>query len=193
ARTYLHFDILRRVMTDFFGYDVTLCMNITDIDDKIITRANERGQDFRELAAHFEADYMEDMAKLGVRPPDVVTRVSEFIPEVVEYIQGIIDNGYAYESNGSVYFNVQAFDGKKGHAYAKLLPEGVGNGDLMAEGEGALSLGAGDKKSSGDFALWKRSREGEPSWPSAWGEGRPGWHIECSVMASSTFETMGDG
>ncbi|CAM9579252.1 unnamed protein product [Scytosiphon promiscuus] len=193
ARTYLHFDILRRVMTDFFGYDVSLCMNITDIDDKIITRANENKQDFRELAAHFEEDYMSDMASLGVRAPTVVTRVSEFIPEVVEYIQGIIDNGYAYESNGSVYFNVQAFDGKKGHAYAKLLPEGVGNGELMAEGEGALSLGAGDKKSSGDFALWKRSREGEPSWSSPWGEGRPGWHIECSVMASATFEGMGDG
>lgn len=88
---------------------------------------------------------------------------------------------------------LQAFDGKKGHAYAKLLPEGVGNGELMAEGEGALSLGAGDKRSSGDFALWKKSREGEPSWPSGWGAGRPGWHIECSVMASSTFETMGDG
>ncbi|CAN0370534.1 unnamed protein product [Pylaiella littoralis] len=193
ARTYLHFDILRRVMTDFFGYDVSLCMNITDIDDKIITRANENKQDFRELAAHFENDYMQDMALLGVRAPTVVTRVSEFIPEVVEYIQGIIDNGYAYESNGSVYFDVQSFDGKKGHAYAKLLPEGVGNGELMAEGEGALSLGAGDKRSSGDFALWKRSREGEPSWESPWGQGRPGWHIECSVMASATFEGMGDG
>ncbi|CAN0166475.1 unnamed protein product [Ectocarpus sp. 6 AP-2014] len=193
ARTYLHFDILRRVMTDFFGYDVSLCMNITDIDDKIITRANEGGQNYRELAAHFEEDYMQDMALLGVRAPTVVTRVSEFIPEVVEYIQGIIDNGYAYESNGSVYFNVQSFEGKKGHAYAKLLPEGVGNGELMAEGEGALSLGAGDKRSSGDFALWKRSREGEPSWPSPWGDGRPGWHIECSVMASATFEGMGDG
>eukprot|EP00903_Cladosiphon_okamuranus_P021396 g19666.t1 len=193
ARTYLHFDILRRVMTDFFGYDVTLCMNITDIDDKIITRANENKQDFRELAAHFEEDYMQDMAALGVRRPTVVTRVSEFIPEVLEYIQGIIDNGYAYESNGSVYFNVQAFDGKKCHSYAKLLPEGVGNGELMAEGEGALSLGAGDKRSAGDFALWKRSREGEPFWPSPWGNGRPGWHIECSVMASNTFEAMGDG
>ncbi|CAN0110178.1 unnamed protein product [Ascophyllum nodosum] len=193
ARTYLHFDILRRIMTDFFGYDVSLCMNITDIDDKIITRANEREKDFRELAAHYEADFMEDMAALGVRPPEVVTRVSEFIPEVVQYIQDIIKNGYAYESNGSVYFSVKSFDGKKGHAYAKLLPEGVGNGDLMAEGEGSLSVGAGDKRSAGDFALWKRSREGEPSWPSPWGQGRPGWHIECSVMASSTFESTGDG
>lgn len=87
----------------------------------------------------------------------------------------------------------QSFDGKKCHRYAKLLPEGVGNGDLVAEGEGSLSLGAGDKRSAGDFALWKRSREGEPSWPSPWGQGRPGWHIECSAMGSATFESMGDG
>ena len=93
-----------------------------------------------------------------------------------------------------IFINInKSFDGKKGHAYAKLLPEGVGNGDLMAEGEGSLSVGAGDKRSAGDFALWKRSREGEPSWPSPWGQGRPGWHIECSVMASSTFESTGDG
>ncbi|KAG5181938.1 Cysteinyl-tRNA synthetase [Tribonema minus] len=194
ARTYLHFDILRRIMADYFNYNVVLVMNITDIDDKIILRANQRNLNFRDLASHFEADYMEDMKALGVRPPEHITRVSEFVPEVVAYIEQVIANGYAYESNGSVYFDVQAFHKHKGHHYGKLLPEGLGNAELMAEGEGALtSCGAGDKKSQSDFALWKKSKEGEPQWESPWGGGRPGWHIECSVMASKTFELYGDG
>jgi cysteinyl-tRNA synthetase len=289
-------------------------MNITDIDDKIILRANQRGMPFRELASHFEQDYMQDMKSLGIRPPDQITRygrlcavcdicskqsissqrqdmtpvcnrwhpgqdcylftclqcsaldrpiasgthvwhllckrahmrncvygcdvchrVSEFIPEVITYIKQIVDNGYAYESNGSVYFDVGAYHKCGDHHYGKLLPEvncnlsghslvhlpcapcktktcvmahtsllvyqttctcahvcarvcilqGLGNAELMAEGEGALSsVGAGDKRSGADFALWKRSKEGEPKWDSPWGGGRPGWHIECSVMAS---------
>jgi cysteinyl-tRNA synthetase len=88
-------------------------MNITDIDDKIIARANQRGLEFRELASHFEADYMEDMKSLGILPPEHITRVSEFIPEVVAYIQQIMDNGYAYESNGSIYFSVEAYHNKQ--------------------------------------------------------------------------------
>ncbi|CAM9604271.1 unnamed protein product [Chrysoparadoxa australica] len=193
ARTYLQFDILRRIMTDYFGYNVVLVMNITDIDDKIILRANERGIPFRELASHFEADFLGDMKALGVRQADITVRVSECIPEILAYIEKIIANGYGYESNGSVYFGVDSFHKKNGHTYAKLLPEGLGNGELLAEGEGALSVGQGDKRSNSDFALWKASKEGEPSWPSPWGSGRPGWHIECSVMASKTFEMFGEG
>lgn len=193
ARTYLHLDILNRIMSDYFNHNIIMVMNITDIDDKIIQRANDKKEDFRQLARRFEVDYMEDMKLLGVKPPSHITRVSEFIPEVIEYIEKIIANGYAYESNGSVYFSVESFHGHGCHHYGKLLPECLGNAALLAEGEGALSRGASDKRGSGDFALWKRSREGEPQWESPWGGGRPGWHIECSVMASKTLEIYGDG
>ncbi|GMH84150.1 hypothetical protein TrVE_jg7116 [Triparma verrucosa] len=194
ARTYLGFDIIRRILEGYFRYDVSLVMNITDIDDKIIKRSNERGIEFTELARHWEVEYLKDMEDLGVLKPDVMTRVSEFMPEITEYIERIIEKGFAYEANGSVYFDVNSFHGDERHCYCKLLPTGMGNAELLAEGEGVLS-GASDfvneKKASNDFALWKKSKEGEPSWDSPFGQGRPGWHIECSVMASDIFKKMG--
>ncbi|GMH93982.1 hypothetical protein TL16_g12774 [Triparma laevis f. inornata] len=194
ARTYLGFDIIRRILEGWFRYDVSLVMNITDIDDKIIKRSNERGIGFTELARHWEVEYLKDMEGLGVKPPDVMTRVSEFMPEITEYISNIIAKGFAYEANGSVYFDVNKFHGDEKHCYCKLLPTGMGNAELLAEGEGVLS-GASDfvdeKKAPNDFALWKKSKEGEPSWDSPFGKGRPGWHIECSVMASDVFKKMG--
>jgi cysteinyl-tRNA synthetase len=111
--------------------------------------------------------------------------VSEYVPEIVEYIQQIIDRGLAYESNGSVYFDVAEFDKKPNHFYAKLVPEAFGDTKSLQEGEGDLSADAKEKKSPTDFALWKASKAGEPWWDSPWGRGRPGWHIECSVMASA--------
>jgi cysteinyl-tRNA synthetase len=163
-------------------------MNITDIDDKIIARANEQSISSLELARHFEMEFHEDMAELNVTPPDVLTRVTEYIPDIVLYIQKIVDKGLAYESNGSVYFNVEGFTCVDGMSYCKLAPEQIGNAELLAEGEGTLTQDfANEKRSSRDFALWKKSKEGEPKWPSPWGPGRPGWHIECSVMASDIF------
>ncbi|PVU86083.1 hypothetical protein BB560_006818 [Smittium megazygosporum] len=144
---------------------------------------------FRTLTQFWEKDFMEDMEALNVLKPDVLVRVTEFIPEIVSFVQKIIDNGYAYESNGSVYFSVNEFDGKNGHFYAKLEPTSKGNQDLLNEGEGSLSIGLSGKKHPADFALWKASKPGEPAWESPWGKGRPGWHIECSVMAS---EVLGD-
>ncbi|TPX51747.1 cysteine---tRNA ligase [Synchytrium endobioticum] len=297
ARNYMSFDILRRILQDYFGYDVLYVMNITDIDDKIIIGARHEflfeqfknthikmtpelkdevrtawanfvdkrlgrymssadqfetfiadvakygppqaastdekfsmhlksattaynalrqadnanvlldgSQDvlkeyldahkgftvtdpriFREFAAKWEQLYFEDMELLNIRRPDVLTRVSEYVPEISKWTEQIMQNGYAYESQGSIYFDTQSFNSKPNHAYAKLAPSSASNLDLIAEGEGSLTASGISKKSPSDFALWKSSKPGEPSWPSCWGPGRPGWHIECSTMASEVL------
>ncbi|KAL3921472.1 MAG: hypothetical protein SGILL_002730 [Bacillariaceae sp.] len=300
ARAYLTFDILRRIMEDYFNFDLLYQVNITDVDDKIILRArqnkliddytqeviqksdvtaleeyihaamtamdqklkakveelqqpapegtpkkdletredalkgailkasqfsemevrvaeamNKQDKSMEELitasrdalaaqldkdrgstvtdrkvfedhARRYEREFFEDMTALGVKEPDVVTRVTEFIPPIVDYIQGIMDNGYGYESNGSVYFDTNGFK-DKGYDYRKLKPGVDTSAEDMAEGEGALASGGSEKKHPNDFALWKASKPGEPSWESPWGPGRPGWHIECSVMASNVI------
>ena len=137
ARTYVSLDIIKRIARDFLNYNIVLVQNVTDIDDKIILRSHEQKIDFRELATKYEHEYNEDMRKLGVPEPDIVTRVSEFIPEVVDYIQVLIDKGVAYAAGGSVYFSVAGFEAA-GHTYGKLMPESIGNQQLAAEGEGAL-------------------------------------------------------
>ncbi|PAV86186.1 hypothetical protein WR25_05337 [Diploscapter pachys] len=293
ARTYLGMDILRRVMMDYFNYDVQFVMNITDIDDKIIKRARQRylltnyldesqeapdvkkvcsdvlealehfkkkyddeldpdkkkmydvmlkkvndsaeklrqamenktdevdtykgmvlneardvlsewldsryGKDvvdhsvFDNLAKTYEKEYFADMTRLHILPVDVLTRVSEYVPEIVQYVQRIIQNGYAYQTtDGSVYFDTAVFEKNPKHFYAKLVPEAFGDSEAMLknmrEGEGELSMSADKletKRNPNDFALWKSSKAGEPFWDSPWGKGRPGWHIECSVMCSA--------
>ncbi|KAF8813902.1 hypothetical protein BYT27DRAFT_7180683 [Phlegmacium glaucopus] len=138
----------------------------------------------RKLAAYWEGKFFEDMARLRVRDPDTLTRVTEYVPEIVAFVERIISNGFAYEAEGSVYFNTLAFDKSDGHDYAKLEPWSKNNRELLEEGEGTLTNKTG-RRSVADFALWKASKPGEPSWPSPWGPGRPGWHIECSVMATA--------
>nr|CAB3227681.1 cysteine--tRNA ligase, cytoplasmic-like [Phallusia mammillata] len=288
ARSYISFDILRRVLTDYFGYNVLYCMNITDVDDKIIARARqnylleqykEKSNDvskllqdlqqaindfekklndtkdldkktmmekqltlavaastklensstlnpelkenlflnckdplsiwldkqyahtvsensiFSVLPQYWEKEYFDDMDALNVAPPDVLTRVSEYVPEIVSYVEQIIQNGFGYVSNGSVYFSVAKFDSCPDHFYAKLVPEAVGDLQALQEGEGSLSVTTeqlNEKQSPNDFALWKASKPGEPSWNSPWGKGRPGWHIECSVMACSILGSSMD-
>ncbi|XP_022083673.1 cysteine--tRNA ligase, cytoplasmic-like [Acanthaster planci] len=287
ARSYISFDILRRVLTYYFDYDILYVMNITDIDDKIIKRGRtnylmerylqealspeQRLKDVQEamkifqskhdretnldkkqmyagivkatttaadalqstlnsqkdeseidqntkamleaardplsdwldaehgsqvkdksiffkLTQHWEREYHQDMEALNVLPADVLTRVSEYVPEVIAFTQKIIDNGFGYESNGSVYFTTSKFDNDPNHHYAKLVPEAYGDQEALKEGEGDLCISQdrlSEKRSPNDFALWKASKPGEPAWDSPWGQGRPGWHIECSVMASS--------
>uniref|UniRef100_H0WT90 Cysteine--tRNA ligase, cytoplasmic n=1 Tax=Otolemur garnettii TaxID=30611 RepID=H0WT90_OTOGA len=287
ARSYISFDILRRVLKDYFKFDVFYCMNITDIDDKIIRRARQdhlfqqyrekqppatqlledvhaalkpfavklnettdpnkkqmleriqhavrlateplekalqsrlTGEEvdrcaevllqeakdllsdwldstfgsevtdnsiFSKLPKFWEGEFHRDMAALNVLPPDVLTRVSEYVPEIVNFVQKIVDNGYGYVSNGSVYFDTVKFASSGKHSYGKLVPEAVGDQKALQEGEGDLSISAdrlSEKRSPNDFALWKTSKPGEPSWLCPWGKGRPGWHIECSAMAGT--------
>ncbi|XP_049637157.1 cysteine--tRNA ligase, cytoplasmic isoform X2 [Suncus etruscus] len=293
ARSYISFDILRRVFRDYFGYDVFYCMNITDIDDKIIKRArqnhlweqyrekepraaqlledvraalqlwSEKLQDtsdpdkrqmlervvqvvtvaaepldaalqagtandthhyvqvlleqakdvlsdwldsrlggevtdnsiFSKLPKFWEGEFHKDMAALNVLPPDVLTRVSEYVPEIVDFVQKIVDNGYGYVSNGSVYFDTAKFAASERHHYGKLVPEAVGDQKALQEGEGDLSVSAerlSEKRAPSDFALWKASKPGEPAWDCPWGRGRPGWHIECSAMASALLGSSMD-
>src|SRR5262249_13622748 len=141
---------------------------------------------FRETAAYWERHFNEDMATLNVLPPTVTTRVSEFVPENVAFIDKLVQKGFAYQAqDGSVYFDVQAYR-STGHNYAKLKPWDASSTSLLEDAEGALASQI-DKKNKGDFALWKSSKPGEPGWDSPWGKGRPGWHIECSVMCSEVL------
>ena len=196
ARTYVSLDIIRRITKEYLNYNVILCQNVTDIDDKIIIRSSEQKISFTELAKKYEKEFVDDMASLGVPLPDIVTRVSEFLPEIITYIEELVSKGIAYAANGSVYFSTEEFV-KQGHKYGKLMPENIGNTDLLDEGEGSLTAGD-EKKNITDFVLWKKTKEHseesgivEPSWESPWGPGRPGWHIECSAMSHFAMEKLG--
>ncbi|CDO92791.1 unnamed protein product [Kluyveromyces dobzhanskii CBS 2104] len=301
ARNYVSIDINRRILQDYFGFDINFVQNVTDIDDKIIIRARQNflfeqfvekndnkvndnvvnevetalfkfieknfkqrftkieeyqswlaGLDiekqkaenpkfpmhitsasnaitslsskdetffelakdvlvpvldekfgatlsdpeiFRKLPAYWEQRYDQDMAALNVLPATVTTRVSEYVPEIVSFVESIISNGYAYStSDGSVYFDTAKFDASENHDYAKCQPWNKGQLDLILDGEGSLSdfSSKNGKRSPNDFALWKASKPGEPEWESPWGKGRPGWHIECSVMASDVHGSVID-
>ncbi|KAJ3020387.1 hypothetical protein HKX48_000856 [Thoreauomyces humboldtii] len=313
ARAYMTFDILRRILEDYFHYDVNYVLNITDIDDKIITAARYKylfekllsetsvlsedlhkrvesdwlnyvaakfgshapksveafsdfeskyrsggipeakeeikydlfvktaartaeaikvsrsalkngsgGQEeahalleasrdivaasldskdghsvtdpkvFRNFASFWEDEYFKDMDALNIRRPDVLVRVSEYVPEIITYVEQIAKNGFAYEADGSVYFDTVAFGQHPEHDYAKLEPWSAGNTKLIQEGEGNLTGEGSEKRSPADFALWKKSKAGEPAWASKWGQGRPGWHIECSAMASEVLGSQMD-
>lgn len=141
---------------------------------------------FTDLTKAMELLFLQDMDNLNVLRPTIITRVTEYVPQIVKFVERIVEKGFAYEADGSVYFDIVAFE-KAGNTYARLRPDSKNDKSLQDEGEGALSTNLGGKRSPGDFAIWKKSKPGEPYWPSPWGEGRPGWHIECSVMASDIF------
>ncbi|NQT74170.1 MAG: cysteine--tRNA ligase [Chloroflexi bacterium] len=172
AMSYVIFDVVRRYLK-FRDYNVKYVQNFTDIDDKIIARANERGIPAKEMAEEFINEYFEDMDGLNIMRADFYPRATEEVPDIIRVVQTLIDKGHAYELNGDVYFRIQSADN-----YGKLSHRKLD--DMRA---GARIEVDEAKEYALDFALWKAAKPGEPSWDSPWGPGRPGWHIECSVMS----------
>ncbi len=180
------FDVIRRYL-QFRGYKVKYVQNITDIDDKIIATSSRFGIPVRELTEKYTERYLADMDALNVNRADIYPKATEEIPKIIEVVRGLIDKGYAYPAGGSVYFRVKSVPD-----YGKLSHRSL---ESMMNAEGAL--GGGDKESPMDFVLWKAAKPGEPSWESPWGDGRPGWHIECSAMSlkylGDTIDIHGGG
>jgi cysteinyl-tRNA synthetase len=186
ARSALVFDVVVRYLR-YREYQVTFVKNYTDVDDKIIARANQLGVRIDELTERYIKTYQDDMAKLGVMPPTEAPRATDHIPEMVALIERLVAAGVAYAVDGDVYFEVRRFP-----PYGRL--SGKNLEELLA---GARVEVDERKRDPRDFALWKAAKPGEPSWPSPWGPGRPGWHIECSAMAmrylGETFDLHGGG
>ena len=178
ARPVIVFDTVRRYL-EYRGYDVNFVSNFTDVDDKIIKTANELGEEVGELTDRFINAYFEDVGALGCSKADAHPRVTEHIDDIVAFIQVLVDKGFAYEAQGDVYYRTRKFEG-----YGKLSHQSID--ELKV---GARIEESGIKENALDFALWKAAKEGEIAWDSPWGSGRPGWHIECSVMAR---EHLGD-
>jgi len=173
-RSFVFADLVRRALL-FSGLRVSWVMNITDVDDKIIRDAGRAGIPIGELTAGYTAAFLEDLARLGIPEPDVMPRATEHIDDMVTLIESLIEKGHAYQTeDGSVFFRIASWP-----AYGKLAridPDQQRSGERVESDEY-------DKDDVRDFALWKAAKPGEPSWPTALGEGRPGWHIECSAMS----------
>jgi cysteinyl-tRNA synthetase len=188
ARAALAPDIMVRFLRQQ-GYRVKYVRNITDIDDKIIARAQADGLPADEVAVRYTAEYHRDLAALGMLAPDVEPRVSDHLPQIIALVERLLARGLAYAVDGDVYYRVSAFG-----PYGQLSGR---NRDELLAGVGARVEADERKESPLDFALWKAAKPGEPSWPSPWGDGRPGWHIECSAMSSThlgeTFDIHGGG
>ena len=186
ARSQVVFDIVRRWL-EASGYRVTYVRNITDIDDKIIQRAAERGEPVGELTERFIAAMHEDFAALGLLPPHHEPRATDYMPQIVSMIEALVDKGYAYVADGDVLYAVSKFDG-----YGRL------SGKKLADLRAGARVEIGEhKRDPLDFVLWKAAKPGEPAWESPWGAGRPGWHIECSAMSTALlgeyFDIHGGG
>ncbi|MDM5205518.1 cysteine--tRNA ligase [Cytobacillus kochii] len=172
ARPAIVFDTVRRYL-EYRGYDVNFVSNFTDVDDKLIRTAKELGEEVPEIAERFIEAYFEDVSALGCKKADTHPRVTENMDTIIDFIQALIDKGFAYESEGDVYYHTRKFE-----EYGKLSHQSIDElklGNRIAVGE--------KKKDALDFVLWKAAKEGEIKWDSPWGAGRPGWHIECSAMA----------
>ena len=175
ARPMIVFDTLRRYL-EYKGYEVNYVSNFTDVDDKIIKRANAEGVDASVISERYIAEVKKDMAALNVREATTHPKATEEIPDMIEMVKTLIEKDYAYEVNGTVYFRTRKFKD-----YGKLSKKNID--DLRSGNRDLLVSGIDEKEDPLDFVLWKPKKEGEPSWPSPWGDRRPGWHLECSVMS----------
>ncbi len=188
-RSGVAFDIVRRWFLAN-GQDVAFVRNVTDIDDKILTKAADNGRPWWEWVSTYEREFTRAYNTLGVLPPSVEPRATGFVTQMVDYMQRLMDNGFAYAADGSVYFDVAAWVAADGSDYGSLSGNRV---EEMEQGE-ADNRG---KRGPHDFALWKAAKPGEPSWPTPWGDGRPGWHLECSAMTTwylgGEFDIHGGG
>ena len=190
ARSIVAFDVIRRYL-EYRGYEVNFVSNFTDVDDKIIKRSQEEGITSREVADKYIAAYYEDIDKLNVKRATLNPRVLENIDAIIEFVQDLVDKDYAYVVDGDVYYRARSFS-----SYGKLSDQSID--DLRSGASERVSADEqGKKEDSVDFALWKAAKAGEPSWDSPWGAGRPGWHIECSVMSTrylaDTLDIHGGG
>lgn len=213
ARSYVCTDIIRRILEDYFRRPVNFAMGVTDIDDKIIARGKHLGKqswiDIKPIVSNLERSFFYDLDRLNVKRPDAILRVTEHMPEIIEFIEKLVHKGYAYRTSRGVYFNVQ----KLGSQYGRLcsipaeeFSDGNSNEeDAIGSSAGTrCSITSSNSSSSSasttsaiaennekvywrDFALWKAVKPGEPSWPSPWGPGRPGWHVECSAVTNAYF------
>ena len=186
ARSIIAFDVVYRYFT-YKGYEVTFVRNFTDIDDKIINKANQLGVPFNEVSEKYIKEYYVDINKLNIKKPTFEPKATEHIDEMIQFVKALIDKDFAYEVDGDVYYEVEKFKD-----YGKLSKKNID--ELLA---GARIDINEKKKNPLDFALWKKSKENEPYWESPWGKGRPGWHLECSVMSmkylGETFDIHGGG
>ncbi|MBC5649440.1 cysteine--tRNA ligase [Christensenella tenuis] len=186
ARPFIVFDTLRRYL-EYRGYKVNFVQNFTDVDDKMIRVASEEGITVKELGERYIGEYFKDAKALNIRPATVHPKATEHIGDIIALVKKLVDTGHAYELHGDVYFDTQSFPG-----YGKLSGQDVSELEMGAR----ISVNE-EKKNPMDFALWKAKKEGEISWPSPWGDGRPGWHIECSAMSmkylGDTLDIHGGG
>jgi cysteinyl-tRNA synthetase len=189
VRSGVAFDVLRRWLLAS-GYDVAFVRNVTDIDDKILTKAAEHGRPWWEWVATHEREFTWAYDQLGVLPPSTEPRATGHVTQMIEYMERLVERGFAYAAEGNVYFDVAAWSRAPEGDYGSLSGHKL---DEVDQGEG-VSRGKRDPR---DFALWKAAKPGEPSWPTPWGDGRPGWHLECSAMATwylgGTFDIHGGG
>ena len=186
ARPAVTWDIIRRYL-EFIGYKVTFVQNFTDVDDKIINKANAEGSDWKTISDRYIDAYFEVMDKLHVRRADIYPRVSDHMKDIINMVKTLIEKGHAYVLGGDVYYDISTFKD-----YGKLSGRKIE--DMLA---GARIEVNDEKRNPGDFALWKAAKPGEPFWESPWGKGRPGWHIECSAMSThylgNTLDFHGGG
>ena len=186
ARSFIMGDIIRKYL-EYKGYNVKYVMNLTDVDDKIIKKANQEGSDTKKVSEKYIDAFLEDIEKLGVKKADVYPKATQHMEDILNIIKELEEKGIAYNVDGNVFYDVSKFDG-----YGKL------SGKKIDELESGARIEVNDEKHNPlDFALWKKAKEGEPSWKSPWGEGRPGWHIECSAMSckhlGNTFDIHAGG